>query len=183
MRVLHPGWLTATAALLNRVTRPDDARIAAELAGNICRCCTYPRIMRAVRRAAELMEQPELLQPVPPGADLAAGRPLDRRDPPAAPALPWDQAAKDEASFFEVLDDGLVTVVADEASRGRSRPVARSQSAWVHVGADGSVTGVHRQGRGGPGHAHRARAAGRRGARGAAGIGAGGHGQHRCLAL
>ena len=60
-----PGWLTATAALLNRVTRPDDARIAAELAGNVCRCCTYPRILRAVRRAAELMEQPELLEPVP----------------------------------------------------------------------------------------------------------------------
>src|SRR5262249_58979694 len=27
-----PGWLTATVALLNRVSRPDDARIAAELA-------------------------------------------------------------------------------------------------------------------------------------------------------
>ncbi len=134
-----PGWLTATAALLNRVTRPDDARIAAELAGNICRCCTYPRIMRAVRRAAELMEEPELLQPVPPGADPAAGQPLDRRDPPAAPALPWDQAAKDEASFFEVLDDGLVTVVADEdPAAGPTR--GSEQSAWVHVGADGSVT-------------------------------------------
>src|SRR6266851_8119266 len=60
-----PGWLTATAALLNRISRPDDARIAAELAGNVCRCCTYPRIMRAIRRAAELMEEPELLQPVP----------------------------------------------------------------------------------------------------------------------
>src|SRR5262249_48482042 len=60
-----PGWLPAPAALLNRVTRPDDARIAAELAGNVCRCCTYPRILRAVRRAAELMDQPELLEPVP----------------------------------------------------------------------------------------------------------------------
>src|SRR5712691_4068907 len=63
-----PGWLTATAALLNRVARPDDARIAAELAGNVCRCCTYPRILRAVRRAAELMEHPELLEPVPQAA-------------------------------------------------------------------------------------------------------------------
>jgi aerobic-type carbon monoxide dehydrogenase small subunit (CoxS/CutS family) len=63
-----PGWLTATAALLTRASRPDDARIAAELAGNVCRCCTYPRILRAVRRAAELMEQPELLVPVPQGA-------------------------------------------------------------------------------------------------------------------
>ncbi len=70
-----PGWLTATAALLNRVTRPDDARIAAELAGNVCRCCTYPRILRAVRRAAELMEQPELLEPVPPTSSGTPARP------------------------------------------------------------------------------------------------------------
>ncbi len=76
-----PGWLTATAALLNRVTRPDDARIAAELAGNVCRCCTYPRIMRAIRRAAELMEEPELLQPVPPGVDQGPGAGQPRRLP------------------------------------------------------------------------------------------------------
>src|SRR3984893_17723953 len=63
-----PGWLTATAALLNRASRPDDARIAAELAGNVCRCWTYPRILRAVRRAAALLEEPELLEPVPQAA-------------------------------------------------------------------------------------------------------------------
>src|SRR5215472_2969123 len=104
-----PGWLTATAALLNRVTRPDDARIAAELAGHVCRCCTYPRIMRAVRRAAELMEQPELLEPVPQAEAGSAHLPR-----PAAGAPPWDRA-KDAASFFDQLPDGLVTVVADEA--------------------------------------------------------------------
>src|SRR5215831_7014683 len=104
-----PGWLTATAALLNRVARPDDARIAAELAGNVCRCCTYPRILRAVRRAAELMEQPELLQPAPPTAAE-----------PAVPAgsagtAPWDRAAQDAPPFFDQLPDGLVTVVAEDA--------------------------------------------------------------------
>src|SRR5580700_8299949 len=67
-----PGWLTATAALLNRVPHPDDARIAAELSGNVCRCCTYPRILAAVHRAAELMEEPELLEPVP-AADAGSG--------------------------------------------------------------------------------------------------------------
>ena len=55
--------------------------------------------------------------------------------------------------------------------------------AWVHVGADGSVTAFTGKVEARPGHPHRARPAGRRGARGAAGIGAGGHGQHRCLAL
>jgi len=129
-----PGWLTATAALLNRVTRPDDARIAAELAGNVCRCCTYPRILRAIRRAAELMEEPELLEPVPPVA--GAGQP-----PPDTPARPWDQAAKDEASFFELLDDGLVTVVSDAATAGAGPGQwGGPDESWVHVGADGSVT-------------------------------------------
>jgi nicotinate dehydrogenase subunit B len=118
-----PGWLMATAALLNRVPHPDDARIAAELSTNVCRCCTYPRILRAVRRAAELMEQPELLEAVP-GTDSGPG-PADAV--PATGAPPWDQA-KDAAPFFERLPDGLVTVAAE------------TDDAWVHVGADGSVT-------------------------------------------
>ncbi|HTS97260.1 MAG TPA: molybdopterin cofactor-binding domain-containing protein [Streptosporangiaceae bacterium] len=132
-----PGWLTAAAALLNRVAHPDDTRIAAELAGNVCRCCTYPRILRAVRRAAELMEHPELLEPVPsrsaPGAAVAA----------AAAGPPWDQA-KQTASFFEQLPDGLVTVVAEDAGPAAPGPAAgrwaAPDDAWVHVGADGAVT-------------------------------------------
>ena len=137
-----PGWLTATAALLNRVPRPDDARIAAELAGNVCRCCTYPRILRAVRRAAELMEQPERLEPVPEPAPEPAGAAHPGAPPAAAPGLPWDQAAKDAASFFAQLPDGLVTVVADD-ERGAAPgpgPWGGPDDAWVHVGADGSVT-------------------------------------------
>ncbi len=133
-----PGWLMATAALLNRVARPDDARIAAELSGNVCRCCTYPRIMRAIRRAAELMEEPELLEPVP-AADSGSG-PADALRA-AAGAPPWDQAG-DAAPFFEQLPDGLVTVVADDgpvAGPGQGR-WGGPDDAWVHVGADGSVT-------------------------------------------
>ena len=139
-----PGWLMATAALLNQVAHPDDARTAAALAGQVCRCCTYPRIQRAVRRAAELMEQPELLDPVPPPARQAgAGNPAAGR--PAA--LPWDLAAKDAGSFFERLPDGLVTVVAaddagPQAAGGGSRLAvpAAADDAWVHVSADTVVT-------------------------------------------
>jgi nicotinate dehydrogenase subunit B len=119
-----PGWLMATAALLNRVPHPDDARIAAELSTNVCRCCTYPRILRAVRRAAELWEQPELLEPVP-RTDSGSGPPEAVPAPGGTP--PWDQA-RDAAPFFEELPDGLVTVVAE------------GDASWVHVGADGSVT-------------------------------------------
>jgi isoquinoline 1-oxidoreductase len=138
-----PGWLTGTAALLNRVPRPDDERIAAELAGHVCRCCTYPRILRAVRRAAELMEQPELLEPVPGSAETA-GADLADASPGPGPAgpVPWDQA-RDAASFFDQLPDGLVTVVADDAAQAPGAGPGRwggPDDAWVHVGADGSVT-------------------------------------------
>jgi nicotinate dehydrogenase subunit B len=137
-----PGWLTGAAALLNRVSRPDDARIAAELAGHVCRCCTYPRILRAVRRAAELMEQPELLEPVPGSAEPAGADPADPADASRAGPVPWDQA-RDAASFFEQLPDGLVTVVADDAAPAPGPGPGRwggPDDAWVHVGADGSVT-------------------------------------------
>ncbi|HTW03273.1 MAG TPA: molybdopterin cofactor-binding domain-containing protein [Streptosporangiaceae bacterium] len=136
-----PGWLTGAAALLNRVSRPDDERIAAELAGHVCRCCTYPRILRAVRRAAELMEQPELLEPVPGSAKPDAPDLADTSPVPAG-AVPWDQA-RDAASFFEELPDGLVTVVADDAAPAPGAGPGRwggPDDAWVHVGADGSVT-------------------------------------------
>src|SRR5580700_4666580 len=134
-----PGWLTAAAALLNRVSRPDDARIAAELAGHVCRCCTYPRILRAVRRAAELMEQPELLEPVPGSAEPAGADPADPADASRAGPVPWDQA-RDAASFFEQLPDGLVTVVAEPAPGPGPGRWGGPDDAWVHVGADGSVT-------------------------------------------
>ena len=82
-----PGWLMATAALLAATPHPDEARITAELAGNVCRCCTYPRILRAVRRAAELMDHPEELMAVPDAAGPPR-RPLRQRTPPGWPRGP-----------------------------------------------------------------------------------------------
>ncbi len=46
------GMILGAAALLARRPHPADAEIVAALQGNICRCGTYPRILRAVRRAA-----------------------------------------------------------------------------------------------------------------------------------
>jgi isoquinoline 1-oxidoreductase len=142
-----PGWLMSAAALLNQVAHPDDARAATALAGNVCRCCTYPRIQRAIRRAAELMEQPELLLPVPTPAGPAGPAQAGAAQPGAAPAVPWDRAAKDADSFFQLLSDGLVTVVeGDDDGRdgvpGGSRQARprTGDDAWVHVGADGTVT-------------------------------------------
>lgn len=46
------GQIMAAAALLSREPHPDDAAIESAMAGNLCRCGTYPRIRRAIHRAA-----------------------------------------------------------------------------------------------------------------------------------
>jgi aerobic-type carbon monoxide dehydrogenase small subunit (CoxS/CutS family) len=49
------GQIMSAAALLGKNARPSDAEIDAAMAGNICRCGTYPRIRQAIHRAAELL--------------------------------------------------------------------------------------------------------------------------------
>lgn len=48
----QPGMLMQAAALLARTPNPTDAEIDREMSGNLCRCGTYSRIRRAIRRAA-----------------------------------------------------------------------------------------------------------------------------------
>ena len=47
------GMLMSAAALLERTPRPSEAEVRAALERNLCRCGCYPRIVRAVLRAAE----------------------------------------------------------------------------------------------------------------------------------
>jgi len=47
-----PGFIMAAAALLQREESPSRERIREALSENICRCGTYPRIERAVAKAA-----------------------------------------------------------------------------------------------------------------------------------
>ena len=47
------GILMTAYALLERNAHPDEAEIRAALAGNLCRCGTHMRILRAIARAAE----------------------------------------------------------------------------------------------------------------------------------
>jgi len=46
------GQIMSAAALLERNAAPTNADIDAAMAGNICRCGTYPRIRRGIKRAA-----------------------------------------------------------------------------------------------------------------------------------
>ena len=47
------GIIMAAKALLDTNRNPSDADIRAALKGNLCRCGTHHRILRAVRRAAD----------------------------------------------------------------------------------------------------------------------------------
>ena len=50
----QPGQIMSAAALLLSKPRPTDDDIDAAMAGNICRCGTYPRIRAAIKKAAAL---------------------------------------------------------------------------------------------------------------------------------
>jgi aerobic-type carbon monoxide dehydrogenase small subunit (CoxS/CutS family) len=47
------GQIMAAAALLARNPNPSDQDIVTAMSGNICRCATYPRIKRAIKRVAQ----------------------------------------------------------------------------------------------------------------------------------
>jgi len=49
------GQIMSAVALLQTNSKPNDGDIDAAMSGNICRCGTYPRIRKAIHRAAELL--------------------------------------------------------------------------------------------------------------------------------
>lgn len=49
-----PGMIIASVSLLSQNPRPTEEEIRAAMDGNICRCCGYLRIVKAVQRASEL---------------------------------------------------------------------------------------------------------------------------------
>ena len=49
----QPGQIMSAAALLKDNPKPSEAQIVSAMAGNICRCGTYGRIVKAIADAAE----------------------------------------------------------------------------------------------------------------------------------
>lgn len=52
-----PGMIMSTVSLLRRNPHPSEAQIRDALAGNLCRCAVYVRILSAVQRAARKMSR------------------------------------------------------------------------------------------------------------------------------
>jgi carbon-monoxide dehydrogenase small subunit len=58
--ICTPGFLVASKALLDKNPQPTEHEIRYWLAGNLCRCTGYDKIVRAVQAAAQQMAaQPE----------------------------------------------------------------------------------------------------------------------------
>ena len=160
-----PGMVMAAAGLLAGNPRPSEADIVAGMNGNICRCGTYPRIVRAVRRAAEL-----LANGGPAPAQAAAGGLAGARgdvvaadpDPEHDATMPLGDflaheiqlrgEAGEEVQTVWLPAGGLVAVRVESASpivpsTGRQQQSGgmaagpESIAAWVHVAEDGRVTG------------------------------------------
>ncbi len=55
--ICTPGFLVAAKALLDRNPQPTEQDIRFELAGNLCRCTGYDKIVRAVQDAAVALQE------------------------------------------------------------------------------------------------------------------------------
>ena len=51
------GQMMSAAALLKNNSSPSDQQIDQAMAGNICRCGTYPRIKKAIHMAADMITE------------------------------------------------------------------------------------------------------------------------------
>jgi carbon-monoxide dehydrogenase small subunit len=55
--ICTPGFLMSAKSLLDRNTNPTEAEIRYALAGNLCRCTGYDKIVRAVQHAAKVLQE------------------------------------------------------------------------------------------------------------------------------
>ena len=55
--ICTPGFLIASKSLLERNPDPTETEVRYAIAGNLCRCTGYDKIVRAVLAAAQVMKE------------------------------------------------------------------------------------------------------------------------------
>lgn len=55
--ICTPGFIMSAKALLDREPNPDEHRVRFWLAGNLCRCTGYDKIVKAVMKASHEMQE------------------------------------------------------------------------------------------------------------------------------
>jgi len=115
-----PGAIMSAKALLDRNPDPTEEEIRVALAGNLCRCTGYTRILDAVRRWKELSE--------------ADGRPLGAGPPPAS----GSKEPKGTDSEGPTAAEGPHASDAD-----RTRPTDARGPRTAHADGPFAVVGTH----------------------------------------
>ena len=103
----QPGQTLAATALLTDTPSPDDADINDWMNGNLCRCGTYPRIRKAISRAAET-----LAAGAGPG-ELAADPELEME-----PLTPEDLADLVHP-YLRIHPDGIIVANSNQIEMGQ----------------------------------------------------------------
>jgi aerobic-type carbon monoxide dehydrogenase small subunit (CoxS/CutS family) len=62
------GMIVTAAALLAKTPQPTEAQIRTAMNGHLCRCGSYPRVIKAIRRAAQKIDPSRVLDIEPAGA-------------------------------------------------------------------------------------------------------------------
>lgn len=52
-----PGMILEAVPFLKETPRPTESDIAARMQKHLCRCCNYPSVIKAIRRAGDLLAQ------------------------------------------------------------------------------------------------------------------------------
>ena len=128
------GMMMRAQALLQRNSRPTDEQIRAELEPNLCRCGTHMRILRAVHRAARLMER-----------RMRRRQPRERHDErPRDPRSPARARGRRRAGR-QLLARGRLRAGTGRAGRPAPSPPGSLKTtpyldSWIRIDADGSIT-------------------------------------------
>lgn len=51
------GMIVKAAELLSKTPQPAEAQIRSAMNGHLCRCGTYPRVLKAIQRASQVMKE------------------------------------------------------------------------------------------------------------------------------
>ncbi|HUF38506.1 MAG TPA: molybdopterin cofactor-binding domain-containing protein, partial [Anaerolineales bacterium] len=122
------GFVVAAVALLEKNPDPGDEEIRAGLDRNLCRCGVYPRIYRAVRRAAG--------RPVELPAVLVLDRPLPGTPAPAAGPPASFERSPELDDWLRIDPEGTVTLFAGKVEFGQGILTALAQVAAEELDVD-----------------------------------------------
>ena len=111
------GMILTAKALIDRNPSPTDAQIREEMAGNLCRCGVYDRILRAIRRATGQPVKSLSLQEERGESNDPRSEPLS-----SSPDFSLDQYIKqnpDLDSWVRVNPDGTITLFTGKVELGQ----------------------------------------------------------------